>query len=82
MDRYGDCFHDGIMEVEQESYDIMAQGGAAYDTLYCEMRFESMKGESLCLSFSSFMITKCDVKLMVYSGKDSLGSPMVNFLIF
>ncbi|XP_060586536.1 uncharacterized protein LOC132742204 isoform X2 [Ruditapes philippinarum] len=76
MDRYGDCFHEGIMEVEQESYNIMAQGGAAYDTLTCEMRFKSMKDDRLCLSFSSFMITKCDVKLTVYSDKDSTGSPL------
>jgi hypothetical protein len=79
MDRYGDCFHEGMMEVEQESYNIMAQGGAAYDTLTCEMRFKSMKDDRLCLSFSSFMITKCDVKLTVYSDKDSTGSPLVKF---
>ncbi|XP_053376930.1 uncharacterized protein LOC123528933 [Mercenaria mercenaria] len=76
MDRYGDCFHGGPMEVDDESYKIMAQGGDAYDTLTCEMTFKSLKNDRLCLSFTSFHIRKCDVKLSVYSEKSASGNAM------
>lgn len=76
MDRYGDCFHGGPMEIEDESYTIKAHGGDAYDTLKCEITFKSVKEDKLCLSFKDFFINKCDVKLTAYSEKSASGTAM------
>lgn len=79
MDRYGDCFHGGPMEVADESYTIKAQGGEAYDTLKCEMTYKSGNNERLCLSFKEFFISRCDVKITAYSEKSASGNAMVTF---
>ncbi|XP_052779321.1 uncharacterized protein LOC128216716 [Mya arenaria] len=70
MDRYGDCFHDGPIEVE-ESYTILSQGGEAYDTLTCQMTFKADKGSRLCLTFRSIRIDNCGVNLHVFSKESS-----------
>lgn len=79
MDRYGDCFHEGPFEVENESYIIRSSGGEPYDTLMCAMTFKSLKDDRLCLHFKTLDIRRCDVRLSVYSEKDASGTAMVTY---
>jgi len=76
MDRYGDCFHEGPIRV-QAPVSIYSQGGSAYDTLTCEMRFQADKGERLCLTFKNLLIQKCGVNLYVFSQQSSSGTALV-----
>lgn len=77
MDKYGDCAHDGPIEVEDEAVTIKAQGGAPYDTLICEMTFKSMLNDRLCVSFQKMDIKRCDVNLYVFQEDSSAGTALV-----
>ncbi|KAH3828076.1 uncharacterized protein LOC127832689 isoform X2 [Dreissena polymorpha] len=74
-DRYGDCFHGGPIEVEEE-YTIVSRGGDAYDTLNCEMTFKTQTNNRMCLSFKEVEIKRCDLSLNVYASDSSKGAPL------
>ena len=78
MDRYGDCFRDSYISVENEEYSILSHGGEAFDTLVCEISFKSEKNDRLCLHFRTFQISKCTVKFQVYSEQSASGVAAVS----
>lgn len=81
MDKYGDCFRDGPIEVEDDSIVIQSQGGEPYDTLFCEMRFKSVLNDRLCLSFESLEINRCDLNLHVFQEDSAAGTALVSLLV-
>lgn len=77
MDRYGDCYHDGPFQLQNDAVlSVYALGGAAYDTLICDISFKSQENYRICVSFKGVEINRRDVSLTVFNGNSSMESIM------